>query len=683
MSSRSRAKGAGPLSDEPISAPTSAPSHIAPWRTHARRLLLPWTLALLAYLNSFGAGFVYDNRVAILDDSRVHALTAANLHAIWTQDTWGDGATSGNYRPLTNSTYLLNYAILGNGTSPFGYHCFNLLLHLANILLLYLCCLHLFNHRDPKGDPAGALALAAAALFSVHPLLTETVTNIVGRADMLAAFGILAGLLCHIRAGSATGRSRTLWLTGVSAAVAIGIFSKENAVVVLAAMLLYDLGYRPKAWRSSLAGYVAACVPLAAFFVLRYVFLSPLMDRLPDMGDNPLLSADFLTGRATALLVLGKYLWLLVFPVALSPDYSYNQIPLASWTSPAVLAPLAICIAIAALTLAAFRTRKHVFFFAAFFLVALAPVANIFILIGTIMGERLLYLPVMAFAACLAVAIHRFARHRYALPAAVGVFCTLYAARTFARNRDWHDEISLWSSAAQVSPGSYRVHDRLAYYLTLQSPPDASAIQRETDRTVAILDTLAPRDAEPNPYINAAAWYRNHGDPHRALALLQRAASIVEAKSAELVRLNRAHHKSAVATGDPLLHAELARTYSALGDRPAAAAEFQLARQLRPDPAYSSELAAEYLAAGDWRAAALALLEGLLLDPDQTALAAPYAEFYRQNDPTSCAISNGALNTNCPAVHEQLCQASRTVVQIDLALGRTAQAASVRALCRE
>src|SRR5207302_7762524 len=133
------------------------------------RLLLPWTLALLAYLNSFGAGFVYDNRVAILDDSRVHALTAANLHAIWTQDTWGDGATSGNYRPLTNSTYLLNYAILGNGTSPFGYHCFNLLLHLANILLLYLCCLHLFDRRDPTG----ALALTAAALFSVHPVLTE------------------------------------------------------------------------------------------------------------------------------------------------------------------------------------------------------------------------------------------------------------------------------------------------------------------------------------------------------------------------------------------------------------------------------------------------------------------------------------------------------------------------------
>src|SRR6267154_499950 len=99
MSSRSWAKEAGPRADEPIAAPPSAPNHAAPWRTHARRLLLPWTLALLAYLNSFSVGFVYDNRVAILDDPRVHALTAANLHAIWTQDTWGGGATSGNYRP--------------------------------------------------------------------------------------------------------------------------------------------------------------------------------------------------------------------------------------------------------------------------------------------------------------------------------------------------------------------------------------------------------------------------------------------------------------------------------------------------------------------------------------------------------------------------------------------------------
>jgi hypothetical protein len=499
---------------------------------------------------------------------------------------------------------------------------------------------------------------------------------------MLAAFGVLAGLLCHIHAGSATGRARTLWLVALSASVAIGICSKENAVLAPAAMLLYDLAYRTSAWRSSLPGYVAACAPLAAFFLLRYLLLSPLMDRLPDIGDNPLLGADFLTARATAFLVLGKYLWLLLCPIALSADYSYNQIPLASWTSPAVLAPLTVCIVIAALALAALRTRKQVFFFATFFLVALAPIANIFLLVGTIMGERLLYLPAMAFAACLAIAIHHFARHRYALFAAVGVLCTLYAARAFARNRDWRDEISLWSSAAQVSSESYRVHDRLSYFLTLQSPQDGPAIQRETDRTLAILDTLPPLHAEPNPYINAASWYRNHGDPRRALVLLQRATSIVEAKSAELVRRNRAHHKNAVATGDPILHAELARTHSALGDRNAASAEFRRARQLRPDPAYSSELAAEYRAAGDWRAACLSLLEGLLLDPDQTALAAQYADLYRQNDPTSCALSNGSLNTNCPAVHEQLCQASHTVVQIDLALGRTQQAASIRDLCR-
>ena len=95
MSSQSWAKGAGPRPDKPIAAPPPAPNHPAQWRTHARRLLVPWTLALLAYLNSFSAGFVYDNRVAILDDPRVHALTTANLHAIWTQDMWNDGATSG------------------------------------------------------------------------------------------------------------------------------------------------------------------------------------------------------------------------------------------------------------------------------------------------------------------------------------------------------------------------------------------------------------------------------------------------------------------------------------------------------------------------------------------------------------------------------------------------------------
>ena len=69
-------------------------------------------------------------------------------------------------------------------------------------------------------------AWALAAIWGLHPLLTESVTNVVGRADLLAAFGVLAGLLCHAQAASAPGRRRSAWLVALALCQAIGLFSK-------------------------------------------------------------------------------------------------------------------------------------------------------------------------------------------------------------------------------------------------------------------------------------------------------------------------------------------------------------------------------------------------------------------------------------------------------------------------
>src|SRR3954453_20582556 len=72
-------------------------------------------VALAAYSNSFQAGMVFDNGQAILQDSRVHALTSENIHLILNQEYWYRSSTTGLYRPLTPFSYLLNYTVLGNG----------------------------------------------------------------------------------------------------------------------------------------------------------------------------------------------------------------------------------------------------------------------------------------------------------------------------------------------------------------------------------------------------------------------------------------------------------------------------------------------------------------------------------------------------------------------------------------
>src|SRR5262249_37317593 len=156
----------------------------------------------------------------------------------------------------------------------------------------------------------------------------------------------------------------------------------------------------------------------------------------------------------------------------------------------------------------------------------------------------------------------------------------------------------------------------LSYWYTLQRPQETDLSRRETERTLAILDPLPPAHSESRPYINAAAWYSNHGDPHRALTLLQRAEAIVQAQPEELVRLNRAHGKNAAAPGPHLIHAKPARPWIATGDSHHAIDEWNRARTFQPDPAYTTGLANAYRAAGDPRGTAVALMEGLILDPN-------------------------------------------------------------------
>ena len=125
-------------------------------RAHAVRVLILWALALLAYSNSFRSGLVFDNYYVIGRDARIRQVTAENLHLIFTQDYWYKTSTTALYRPLTTLSYLFNYAILGNGPSPAGYHWINFALHALNIACVYLLGLLLFTEFLPAFAMAGS-----------------------------------------------------------------------------------------------------------------------------------------------------------------------------------------------------------------------------------------------------------------------------------------------------------------------------------------------------------------------------------------------------------------------------------------------------------------------------------------------------------------------------------------------
>lgn len=247
-------------------------------RRNALALVLLASLALVAYANSFQAGFPFDNRFLILQDPRLRAASAENIGLIFSQNYWGRIWQGGIYRPLTTLSYLFNYAILGNSFHPFGYHVVNYLLHAMNAYLVYLVALVLLsNFRQ---------ALFMAALWALHPVCTESVTNIIGRADELAALSVLGSLLLYIRSTASKGRRKVAYLLGMMLLTAAGVFSKESAVTIAGLVVLYDFTYRYRssspgqdhlirdlaanAWRFFREGSAALIPPLLVMWYVRY-----------------------------------------------------------------------------------------------------------------------------------------------------------------------------------------------------------------------------------------------------------------------------------------------------------------------------------------------------------------------------------------------------------------------------
>jgi hypothetical protein len=123
----------------------------------------------LAYANSFSGVFVFDDRLEIVKNPA--------LEQLWPPGRAMLGGKTMPARPLPYYTFALNYAL--HSTSLWGYHAVNLAIHLAAGLVLFgLIRRTLAMPRVPPRyqTAADGLALAAALLWLVHPLQTESVS---------------------------------------------------------------------------------------------------------------------------------------------------------------------------------------------------------------------------------------------------------------------------------------------------------------------------------------------------------------------------------------------------------------------------------------------------------------------------------------------------------------------------
>ncbi|HXB69392.1 MAG TPA: hypothetical protein VNY05_14170 [Candidatus Acidoferrales bacterium] len=660
----------------------------------------------LAYSNSFQAGFALDNKTLLLRDARIREASGANVALIFQHSYWWPYGESGLYRPITTLSYLFNYAILGDGNRPAGYHWVNLLLHLGNALLVYALALRLIRQFWPSVFVAGVWAL--------HPVLTESVTNIVGRADLLAAMAVLSGLLIYLKSregetargqvdwrvgGRVGGRvdwlvgGRVGWLVGLAAVTTLGLLSKESAVSLVGLVVLYELAFGGAAR----PGWLAVLLPALAVWRWRAVVLAGSGPVEFPFWDNPLTGAGFWTARATAVRIMERYLWLTVWPQRLSCDYSYSEIGLArgsieDWIGWLIVAAVVAVVAIL------FRRNRTAFYFASFAFVAFLPTANLMFPIGTIMAERFLYLPAVGLVACLVLAVYGASRRVGLAAAAPAILCLIAAGfgiRTWVRNLDWRDDLTMATAAVRTSPNSFKTHYLLSQAL-YESDPSHSQLDgaiHEGESSIAILDRLPASLNFAAPYQWGGECYLLKGDRlggspeserayRRSLQFLLQCVSITKAShGASNGAANAASNEETQGSAD--LYRVLSACYLRLADTRQALEAGNHALRLEPlKPELYRQIADVLVGAGRGDEAAVKLLEGVILTGD-SGLGDKLLQLYRSGlDSQGCATvpspRGPALNPDCGMVHNHFCRAAADAVRVDLQIGRGGHALETR-----
>jgi tetratricopeptide (TPR) repeat protein len=400
--------------------------------------------AVLAYANSLNAPFVFDDERAILANPTIRQLWPLTVPLSPPDDAGGVIA-----RPLVNLSLALNYAV--GKTSVRGYHVVNVALHALSALVLF-GLLRRTSQRLVWMDSATWLALAAALLWTVHPLQTESVTCVIQRTELLVGFFYLLTLYCFVRAVETPPQSRRWFIACVLACLA-GMASKEVMVTAPVLVLLYDRTFVAGSFREAWGRRGTVHLALASTWVLLAWLVAGSPDRAGVAGFEAGVSVwEYLLTQCRALAL---YLQLSLWPHPLVVDYGTGVVK----TVAEVLVPGIFVVALLVATAFALWWRPAVGFVGAWFFLILAPSSSFVPLASQTIAEHRMYLPLAAVLTLLVVVGRSwFGRHSVVLWLVLVVPATW---ATVQRNRAYRTELSLWGDTVARRPENPRAQINL------------------------------------------------------------------------------------------------------------------------------------------------------------------------------------------------------------------------------
>jgi protein O-mannosyl-transferase len=463
-------------------------------RSESNKIL--WLGALLVLALTFAAHFralqgqfvEWDDTNHITRNVAIRALTLDNLGLMFAHPI------AKLYCPLTWLSFAIDYQIWGR--APFGYHLTNLLLHLANTLLVLVFVREILRDRFQY---ATAAAVLTAAIFGVHPLRVESVAWATERKDVLFAFFYLGALIAYWR-WLGNRKWRTYWVC-FSLFVASAL-SKSTAVTFPLVLLVIDHWVvKRKAWNEKVPFFTVSLVITAI----------TLMVQAGGAGETvapptliPLWARAGLAGYCS-LFYVKKFFW----PFHLSVIYpSFEEMGWIPFTSLGYLAALA---AVTALVITLQRRWPALLPAWVFYLVTLSPTIGLVPVGIHIVADRFSYLPLIGLALPLSMAViwaiflMPNTASRFAVSLAAAVVLLALAFLTDQRGAVWRDTGTLFGNALQENPNCLPAHINLTVWHTTRKEFD-EAIDQGNQAVALAPNGIPGRKDLAYAWINKANW---------------------------------------------------------------------------------------------------------------------------------------------------------------------------------
>ncbi|HUM46503.1 MAG TPA: DUF1736 domain-containing protein, partial [Chitinophagales bacterium] len=377
--------------------PEKAIRESAPGASNSLRsglMIICGLLAFLLYANTLNHEYVLDDETAIVKNAFTQEGVSALPKIFSSSYRAGfDERKEGLYRPLSVALFAIEWEV-APGNPHLG-HWINVLLYVLTAMILFITLSLFFANKNLL------LPFVTTLLFVAHPIHTEVVANIKSSDEILCFLFSIISLWAVIKYAR---ENRTLYLFISGITIFAGMLSKETAVTMVAVAPLTVYFFSNAGTKKLL---IAAVPFIAAFVLYMAIRISVLkgmtgFEEIQIINNSLVAAGDDTTSRvATAIFILGRYLWLLIFPTPLCFDYSYNTIPLTSFGDPKTLLSLVTILALTIIAVRGWKSKSPVAWGLIFMGATLLLVSNLFFLIEATLAERFLYMPSLGFCSAI------------------------------------------------------------------------------------------------------------------------------------------------------------------------------------------------------------------------------------------------------------------------------------------